>query len=129
MPLVGFQMNSSAFVVDLLEASHKRIEYWAKIRGSEMPMTLEAYKNMYGINDMMLKDRSKARRTMVQMISDFASNAALHNHCLKSLERKGKCYRYVFEHYNRMITSYLNMYFPYVAATHGAGKQISLNKA
>lgn len=61
-------MQGSAKVIDtLIESSYKQIEFWAKIRGAEMPMTREAYKNLYGINDMMLKDKQKVRSTIVQV--------------------------------------------------------------
>jgi hypothetical protein len=60
--------SGAKFINNLIETSYKQIEYWAKIRGAEMPMTKEAFKNLYGINDMMLKDRRKVKATVVQVI-------------------------------------------------------------
>jgi carboxylesterase type B len=39
---------------------------------------------------------------------------------MRSLELKNRCYKYVFEQYNPMITSVINPYMPYVASTHAA---------
>lgn len=47
-------------------------------------------------------------------------NASIHSHCLKSLERKGKCYRYVFEQFNPMITTTFNLFMPYITSTHAS---------
>ncbi|KAI6190370.1 hypothetical protein M3Y97_00110500 [Aphelenchoides bicaudatus] len=119
LALLGVRVNRRV-ICELIESSYKQIQFWANVRGTEMPMTIEAFKNIYGINDIMLNDKKKLKRTAVQMISDFVTNMALHAHCVKSLERNGtRCYRYLFEHYNRMITSAFNAYFPFVSSTHG----------
>jgi methyltransferase-like protein len=59
--------NSSDIINSIIEDIATKISYSAKTRGVEAPITIESFKNLYGINDMMLKDKRKARITMAQI--------------------------------------------------------------
>jgi hypothetical protein len=67
----GFQPNPAKLINTLIDSCYQKISFWAKIRGAEVPITIEGYKNLYGINDILFKNKQKARRIMVQVLIYF----------------------------------------------------------
>ncbi|KAI6212770.1 Carboxylic ester hydrolase [Aphelenchoides besseyi] len=116
--LLSFRRLNGKYIDQLITQTHSKIEYWAKQRGIEMPMTIEAFRTLYGVTDILLKDKRIVKRTIVKMFSEFVNESPMHSHVLKSLERQDVVYRYLFDHHNKFITSYFNALLPFSAATH-----------
>ncbi|KAI6198924.1 Carboxylesterase, type B domain-containing protein [Aphelenchoides besseyi] len=116
--LLSFRRLNGKYIDQLITQTHGKIEYWAKQRGVEMPISIDAFRTLYGITDILLKDKTMVKRTIVKMFSEFVNESPMHSHVLKSLERRDVVYRYLFDHHNKFITSYFNALLPFSAATH-----------
>ncbi|KAI6220872.1 Carboxylic ester hydrolase [Aphelenchoides fujianensis] len=110
--LLAFSRRDGKFAAQLIARAHEKIELWAKERGREMPLTIEAFRQLYGISEMLLHSKKEMQRVIVRCMSEFINEAPMHAHVLKSLEREGTVYRYVFDHHNRFITALFNGRLP-----------------
>jgi carboxylesterase type B len=79
---------------------------------------LPAFRDLYGITDLMRKDRKQVAYTCVTIMGDIINNVALHNYCSKMTANGSTVYRYVFMHTNPANTGALSMLLPFQGATH-----------
>ncbi|KAI6186696.1 Carboxylic ester hydrolase [Aphelenchoides besseyi] len=82
-------------------------------------ITLSAYRELYGINDSLRKNKRETQLTCVNILSDMINNIAIELHVRRNVNAGGVCYRYSFDHYNPTITTALNLMLPFCGATHG----------
>ncbi|KAI6189827.1 Carboxylic ester hydrolase [Aphelenchoides bicaudatus] len=97
--------------VELLLQSHPSTE-------SSDVLTLAAYRELYGINDDLIKNKKLTQRACVDIMSDLINGVGLHRYCVQSAET-GTCYRYMFDQFNPSITRAFNLLLPFTGATHG----------
>ncbi|CAD5235227.1 unnamed protein product [Bursaphelenchus xylophilus] len=81
-------------------------------------MTLQTFRDMYGINDMMKKDKKALGLAIVKISSDVVNNAATHSYCIKAASSSAPCWRYVLEQFQPAQTRIFNPFFPFNGATH-----------
>ncbi|CAD5227778.1 unnamed protein product [Bursaphelenchus okinawaensis] len=104
-----------AFAEDNFVRLQKLLE--GKVDQTNM-LSLQAFRDMYGINDMMKKDRRALGKAMVILVSDLVNNIATHSYCVKAAANGVPCWRYVMEQFQPAQTRLFNPLFPVFGATH-----------
>ncbi|CAD5231367.1 unnamed protein product [Bursaphelenchus xylophilus] len=76
------------------------------------------FKALYGVDEDMKRDKKKVQDACLAMMDDFINNTPVYNYSKNMVDQGGKCYLYLFEHYNPALFHGFNLFMPFTAATH-----------
>ncbi|KAI1723263.1 carboxylesterase family domain-containing protein [Ditylenchus destructor] len=124
---LGFQRTNTKFLTYCEQRASELLEK-SKERGNvneviQMPLTdtitMATFRDLYGLTDLMRKDKKAVQYACVTIMSDLINNLSLQNYCDKmSQYTKSTVYRYIFEHFNPSSSRALNPLLPFIGATH-----------
>ncbi|CAD5223910.1 unnamed protein product [Bursaphelenchus okinawaensis] len=78
----------------------------------------DEFRELYGIAESMKRDKKRVQKACLEMMDDFINNTPIYNYSKNMVENGGKCYLYLFEHYNPSLFHGFNLFMPFTAATH-----------
>ncbi|KAH7698560.1 Protein F15A8.6, partial [Aphelenchoides avenae] len=109
---IGFRRANARFL-DYCEYRASELLSIAAERNPATSMSLNTFRDLYGITDLMRKDKRQVAYTCVAIMGDIINNVSQQTYCQKMAASGSTVYRYIFTHTNPNNTGALRLLLPF----------------